>query len=175
MAKREKNKMAAPLIFTDDILNNTEQCRRILEKIEEFSASKSRAFLQIIINCSGGSPTAAFAIFDSIKRLGLETETIVQGDASSAGSIIMLAGERRYITRHSSFLLHDPKFLADGWHNERDYREMADELKAITRMYAELVSEKTGQGIRWVRQAMRKVRRFYAQDAVKYGFAHKII
>lgn len=69
----------------------------------------------IILNTYGGDVSAAISLFDTIKSLQLQVDTLNAGFCESAGVIIFMAGENRYAYPHATFLLHEVKL--EGCHN----------------------------------------------------------
>lgn len=82
--------------------------------------------IHLHINSGGGSADAGIAIMDTILHLrkDIDVYTYVEGMAASAATLISLVGTKRFITRHSSMLIHQ---LAAGTFGK--YREMKDDME----------------------------------------------
>jgi ATP-dependent protease ClpP protease subunit len=59
------------------------------------------------ITTNGGCIHSAFSVVDTIKTLGIPVYTVVEGTVSSAGTLISLAGEKKYIMPNAYMLLHE--------------------------------------------------------------------
>lgn len=59
------------------------------------------------ITTHGGGIHAAFSVVDCISQLTLPVYTIADGFVASAGTLITLAGEKRYITANAYMLIHE--------------------------------------------------------------------
>jgi len=58
------------------------------------------------INSNGGSLYAAYAAVDTIKNLRVPVYSIVEGCAASAGTIISVVCEKRFISANAYMLIH---------------------------------------------------------------------
>jgi ATP-dependent protease ClpP protease subunit len=59
------------------------------------------------ITTHGGGIHAAFSVVDCISQIKLPVYTIADGFVASAGTLITLAGEKRYITANAYMLIHE--------------------------------------------------------------------
>lgn len=59
------------------------------------------------ITTHGGGIHAAFSVVDCISQIKLPVYTIADGFVASAGTLITLAGEKRYITENAYMLIHE--------------------------------------------------------------------
>ncbi|MEN9446414.1 MAG: Yellowstone lake phycodnavirus 2 [Bacteroidota bacterium] len=59
------------------------------------------------ITTHGGGIHAAFSAVDCISQLSLPVYTVADGFVASAGTLITLAGEKRYITANAYMLIHE--------------------------------------------------------------------
>lgn len=87
------------------------------------------------LNCPGGTVSGAFIIADTIQNLGIDVNCIVEGAVASAGVLILLACDKRYMLPHAQIYLHETIHAADGLgHNDlkrfmSDANEINDKLK----------------------------------------------
>ena len=63
--------------------------------------------INIYINSEGGEVHPALSVFDTIRNNKVTINTIISGNASSAATIIALAGSTRKITKNSYMLIHN--------------------------------------------------------------------
>jgi len=141
-----------------------------------FDQARSRhKKIRIIINSGGGDPNCAFAIYDAVKRSGVCVETIAEGSVASAAVIIYLVGEKRLITPHSSIMVHKSRIGGFDSMTKEEVNLVSGRLANIDRISIDLICEKTGQPRRKVSGDIRRGRHIYAEEAIKDGYAHKII
>lgn len=76
--------------------------------------SDERKPIKIFINSDGGSVDTVLHIIDVIKLSKTPVYTIGMGRVYSAGGLLLMAGHKRYIFRHTSCLIHDGSSGAIG-------------------------------------------------------------
>lgn len=59
------------------------------------------------VTTHGGGIHAAFSIVDCINQISLPVYTVADGFVASAGTLITLAGKKRYITANAYMLIHE--------------------------------------------------------------------
>lgn len=70
--------------------------------------------IKIFINSDGGSVDAVMNVIDLIKLSKTPVITIGMGKVYSAGGLLLMAGHKRYIFKHTSCLIHDGSSGAVG-------------------------------------------------------------
>lgn len=126
----------------------------------------------VIINSPGGSVYAASEIYTALRSYNGKVSTQIQSIAASAASYIAMAGECE-ISPTGQIMIHNVSTGARG-----DYRSMehaAEVLKKANKSIANAYIIKTGISEEKLLQMMDKETWFTAEDAVKYGFADKIM
>lgn len=82
--------------------------------------------IELHICSDGGDVLASMASFDKILRNEVPIHTFVEGVVASAGTILSVAGARRFISRSSFMLIHQ---VSSGlWGN---YMQFKDEMKNL--------------------------------------------
>jgi len=172
--KRTKTKKAKP-IFTIRFIGtvNEENTSEFLKLFDEVHSQCKN--IRIIINSDGGDPDCALAIYDAIIRSNACVETIAEGCVASAAVIIYLAGGKRFITSHSSIMVHKSKVAGPDGMTIEEVKLVRRRLYNIENVYTDLICEKTRQSRRKVLGDIRRGRYICAEEAVKTGYAHKII
>lgn len=91
------------------------------------------------ITTHGGLVHAAFSVVDTIRSLRVPVNTVVSGYVASAGTLISLAGKRRFITPNSFMMIHEIR--SGFWGRYSDVRveheNMTKLMDHITRYYME--------------------------------------
>lgn len=103
-----------------DVLINCDNAARLIQKTENISN-----VISLHITSNGGSLMPALYICDLIQYLETDVHTFVDGYAASSASLISVCGNKRFITKHSSMLIHQlsadvsGKFveIKDNYHN----------------------------------------------------------
>ena len=89
--------------------------------------------INIYINSEGGEVHSALSVFDTIRQNIVPINTIISGNASSAATIISLAGHTREITSNSYMLIHN---ISSGFWGKM--HEFEDELKNMAKLTSNL-------------------------------------
>lgn len=64
--------------------------------------------IQVIINSPGGSVFDGLAMYDLMRSVDVEIQTVVSGMAASMGSILLCAGDKRAATPSAQVMIHQP-------------------------------------------------------------------
>ena len=91
------------------------------------------------INSFGGSLYDAYAAVDTIKNLRVPIYSIVEGCAASAGTIISVVCNKRFIGKNAHMLIH--QLSSNMWGKmseiEDEYKHLNELMKQIKRIYGE--------------------------------------
>ena len=74
--------------------------------------------LHLHIQSPGGDVFSGLNICDTIDRCKTDVYTYVEGSAASAATLIASRGKKRYITKRSFMLVHQPQIFWAGKHDE---------------------------------------------------------
>ena len=91
------------------------------------------------ISSFGGSIFAAFSVIDVIKACKVPVHTIIEGSTASAGTLISVVGEKRYITPNAYMLIHQLSSSCWGKMSEieDEFKNLQDLMKKIKEIYKE--------------------------------------
>tara|TARA_R100000008_G_scaffold82284_1_gene66409 strand:+ start:10148 stop:10768 length:621 start_codon:yes stop_codon:yes gene_type:complete len=74
--------------------------------------------IHLHIQSPGGDVFSGLNICDAIDRCKTDVYTYVEGSAASAATLISSRGKKRYISKRSFMLIHQPQILWAGKHDE---------------------------------------------------------
>jgi ATP-dependent Clp protease protease subunit len=99
---------------------------KLSEFIRQINKQYSGEDISIILHISsfGGDLLAGFLAYDLIKMSKLPINTLVEGYAVSAGSLMSVAGSKRFMTTNSYILIHQ----LSSW-NAGNYEQIKDDVK----------------------------------------------
>jgi ATP-dependent Clp protease protease subunit len=90
------------------LLNKTKQIKRKFDDIDKdcviFSIKPKP--IKLYITSNGGLVYQVFMAIDTIMNMKVPVHTICKGLVASAGTLLSLAGRKRYITENSYMLIH---------------------------------------------------------------------
>ena len=93
------------------------------------------------ISSFGGSVFAALTAIDAIKASRVPIYTIIEGATASAGTLISVVGDRRYITPSSYMLIHQ---LSSGcWGKMAEIEDEMQNLKALMKQIRKIYKKHT--------------------------------
>jgi len=112
---------AETCILLTTMLRKLDTKSKELEQIYGF-----RIPIKLHIQSLGGELMPSFYVCDLIQNLETPVHTYVDGYAASAASVIAVCGDKRYMTKHSSILIHQLKSASSG-----KFNEMKDEMSNL--------------------------------------------
>ena len=128
------------------------------------------------INSPGGSVTAGFAMFDTMRYVKSEVSTINVGLAASMGSLLLVGGAKgkRLALPHSRTMIHQPAM--GGFQGQaEDIKVEAEMILGIKDRVANYYSQLSGQPREKVIMDLDRDNFLSAQDALEYGLIDKIV
>jgi ATP-dependent Clp endopeptidase proteolytic subunit ClpP len=95
--------------------------------------------IELYLTTYGGLVHAAFAVVDVIRSLRVPVHTIVLGYVASAGTLISLAGTKRFMTPNSFMMIHEIRGGFWGKFSEArtEYENVTKLMDHVTRYYLE--------------------------------------
>jgi ATP-dependent Clp protease protease subunit len=131
--------------------------------------------VSLYVNSPGGSPTALFAIFDTMRFLKSDVATYCLGQAASAAAVILATGARgkRYALPNSRVLLHQPHGGVEG--QSADIEIHAREIARQRHRVEEILAEHTGQTIDRIHEDTERDFILVPQEALAYGLVDEVV
>lgn len=113
-------------ITTDSAFELNKELRNVDTKIKTLSASLGveKQPIYLHLTTDGGLIYSAFSVIDCIKSLSVPVYTIIDGFVASAGTLISLAGEKRFMCENAYLLIHELRGGVWGKMSEVDEEHM---------------------------------------------------
>jgi ATP-dependent protease ClpP protease subunit len=174
-----------PLVRADNSVDylgtvNYATNERVLMRVRELTQRKPKETIFMTVTSPGGPTGTAMSFFDHMAFvLKPNLVTIGSGDVDSSGLIIFLSGDRRYVTKHTTLLLH-----CAGRIFNTDQRFTAPEIQAMStedmlkdEQYAELVAARSRGKLtkQKVKNLMSKNTILTPRELLKYGLADAVL
>ncbi len=129
------------------------------------------------VDSPGGSVTSILKFVDFIslakkKYPFVEFTSIITGLTASAGTIMAIVADKRYMTKNAHAMVHE---LSSG--NQGKYTEFRSYCKFLDQLHEKLVNiycDKTKKSREEVESIMRNETWFSADEYLKYGFVEEI-
>lgn len=98
------------IVFIDGEINDT-MADLIVAQILFLESENPDKDISIYINSPGGSVTAGLAIYDTMKYVKCDIQTICMGQAASMAAILLAGGTKgkRYALPSSRIMIHQPR------------------------------------------------------------------
>ena len=131
--------------------------------------------ISFYINSPGGIVWSGLAIYDTMQYVSSKIMTICIGQAASAGSLLLTAGEKgmRFSLPNSRIMVHQP---SGGYQGQvTDIEIQTNEIKKTKQKLNEIYSKHTGKKISEITNIMERDKYFSSEEAIKFGLIDKII
>ena len=131
--------------------------------------------ISLYVNSPGGSVDAGFAIYDTMRFIAPDVQTICVGIALSMGSLILAGGTpgKRLVLPNGRILIHQPSGGFQG--QSTDIGIHAEEALKLRRRLEVAYAAHTGQEIERIHEDMERDRFFSPGEAVEYGLVDRVI
>ncbi len=129
----------------------------------------------LYINSPGGSVSAGFAIYDTIRKLKCDVSTVCVGMAASMGAFLLAAGTKgkRYALENSQVMIHQALGGASG--QASDIIIEAKQLERLNNRLSKILAKNTGHTIEEIERDTNRNNWMFSEDALEYGIIDHII
>jgi ATP-dependent Clp endopeptidase proteolytic subunit ClpP len=132
--------------------------------------------VEVEINSPGGSVIEGQRIYNGLREMsnrGVNIKTSVNGLAASMGSVILMAGDERTMTKGSRIMIHEASTIS--WGDARTMKRNYDLLEGMSNEIAGIYAERTGGDKESIRNMMYSETWMDADKAKELGFVNSII
>ncbi|WP_105957076.1 ATP-dependent Clp endopeptidase proteolytic subunit ClpP [Apilactobacillus quenuiae] len=147
----------------------------VIAQLLFLDAQDSDKDIYLYINSPGGVVTAGMAIYDTMKFIKADVQTIVMGMAASMASVLASSGTKgkRFALPHSEVLIHQPSGGAQGQQTEIEIA--AESILKTRHMINEILAKNSGQSIEKINHDTERDHYLSAQESVDYGLIDAIM
>jgi ATP-dependent Clp protease protease subunit len=156
--------------ISDDIANAVMSQLLVLESMDPDRD------IQIYINSPGGSFTALTAIYDTMRFVKPDIQTVCLGQAASAAAILLAAGAagKRLALPNSRILIHQP-YTEGSYGQTSDIEIQANEILRMRELLESMIAEHTGKPQEQVSRDIDRDKILTAEAAIEYGLVDSIL
>ena len=132
--------------------------------------------ISIYINSPGGSFTALTAIYDTMRFIKPDVQTVCLGQAASAAAILLGAGAKgkRMALPNSRILIHQP-YTEGTFGQTSDIEIQANEILRMRELLEKMIADHSDKTIEEVSRDIERDKILTAQGAVEYGLIDQIM
>lgn len=147
----------------------------IIAQLLHLDADGPDADVQLSINCAGGDPSAALAIYDTMQHIRPRVTTTCVGQAIGVGALLVASGApgMRSALPHSRIVLHQPAAQTRG--AVPDLILAADEVVRVRAEMEQVLALHTGRTVENLRADTDRDRVFTAESAREYGLIDQVL
>ncbi|MDO5356653.1 MAG: ATP-dependent Clp endopeptidase proteolytic subunit ClpP [Conchiformibius sp.] len=129
------------------------------------------------INSPGGSVTAGMSVYDTMRFIKPDVQTLCLGQAASMGAFLLSAGTKgkRFALPNSRVMIHQPLISGGLGGQASDIEIHARELLKLKGKLNELLAEHTGQSLEQIERDTDRDNFMSAEQAAAYGLIDKVI
>ena len=131
--------------------------------------------ISFYINSPGGIIWSGLAIYDTMQYISSKIMTICIGQAASAASLLLTAGEKeiRFSLPNSRIMVHQP---SGGYQGQvTDIEIQTKEIIKTKKRLNEIYAKHTGKDITNVELIMERDKYFSPAEAIEFGLIDKIV
>ena len=132
--------------------------------------------ISLYINSPGGSFTALTAIYDTMRYLKPDVQTVCLDQAASAAAVLLAAGTpgKRLALPNSRILIHQP-YTEGTYGQSSDLEITANEILRMRDLLETMISEASGKPKEEVSRDVERDKILTAQQAVEYGLVDQVL
>ena len=162
------------IIFIDGEINDA-SADIIVAEILFLESENPDKDISIYINSPGGSVTAGLAIYDTMKYVKCDIQTICMGQAASMAAILLAGGTKgkRYALPSSRVMIHQPRGGVEG--QESDISILAKEIIRLKKLSIEYLASDTDKTTDQVAADIERDFFMTAKDALEYGIVDHVM
>lgn len=165
--------------FNDDVTYDTmfalnKELRNVETKIKTAAIALNMEPQPIYLHITthGGGIHAAFSAVDCIEQLSVPVYTIADGFVASAGTLLTLAGQKRYITSNAYMLIHE---LRSGvWGKMTSIDEEYLNLKKVMDHITAFYTKRTHISKKALEKILTKDIIWNAEECIEKGLVEEI-
>ncbi len=165
------------IIFLGEEVSDT-SASLIIAQMLFLEAQDPNKDIQLYINSPGGSVTAGFAIYDTMRYIKCDVSTICVGLAASFGAFLLAGGAhgKRMALANSEIMIHQPAIHGNGIQGQAsDIRIMSDHIQKNKRRLNRILAENTGRTIEEIERDTDRDNFMRADEALEYGLIDSVI
>ena len=162
------------IIFLGEEVNDT-SASIIVAQLLFLEAEDPSKDIHLYINSPGGSVSAGFAIYDTMKYIKCDVSTICIGMAASMGAFLLAGGTKgkRFALPNSEIMIHQPSGGARGQATE--IKIVAENILKTKKKLNEILAANTGRSIEEIERDTERDNYMSAEEAKAYGLIDEIL
>jgi len=132
--------------------------------------------IYVYINSPGGSFTALTAIYDTVRYIKPDVQTVCLGQAASAAAVLLAAGTpgKRLALPNSRIIIHQP--ATEGTYGQSsDIEIQANEILRLRALLETMIADASGKSREEVSRDIERDKFLTAEQAIEYGLIDDVL
>ena len=150
----------------------------IIAQMLFLEAQDPKEDIQLYINSPGGSVSAGFAIYDTMRYIKCDVSTICTGLAASFGAFLLAGGTKgkRIALPNAEIMIHQPAIHGNGIQGQAtDIKITSDHIQKSKERLNSILAGNTRKSIEEIALATERDNYMSATEAMDFGLIDKII
>lgn len=162
-------------VYRDNILKLNKELAVLNNQLYYQSVTTKNSPAEIFLNIQsyGGSIFSGLSAMDMIANSHIKVNTVVDGCAASAATLMSVAGNRRYIKKHSYILIHQLSSIF--WGNYEQLKDDMENSHKFMAMIKDIYKEKTKIPMKKLNEILKHDLWFDSKEALLYGLVDEIL
>jgi len=116
------------------------------------------------------------AIYDTLRYLKPDVQTVCLGQAASAAAVLLAAGTKgkRLALPNSRILIHQP-YTEGSYGQASDIEIQANEILRMRTLLEQMIADNTGKDVEQVGKDIERDKILTAEEAVDYGLVDRVL
>ena len=147
----------------------------IIAQLLFLESEDSTKDINLYINSPGGSVSAGWAIYDTMRYIKCDVSTTCIGMAASMGAFLLAGGTKgkRYALPNSQVMIHQPSGGAQG--QASDIKIQAEQIIETRKRLNQYLAENSGQPIEVIERDTERDHWMSAEEAKAYGLIDQVV
>src|SRR3954467_6453746 len=133
--------------------------------------------ITLYINSPGGSFTALTAIYDTMRYVKPDIQTVCLGQAASAAAVLLAAGTKgkRLALPNARVLIHQPAMAGSDYGQASDIEIQANEVLRMRTWLEDTIALHSNRNVEQVKKDIERDKILTAPMAVEYGLVDQVL
>lgn len=162
------------IIFLGDAVNE-HTANLVVAQLLFLQSEDAKKDIYLYINSPGGSVYDALAIYDTMKYIQNDVQTVGIGVQASAAAFLLSSGTKgkRFLLPNATVMIHQPSSGTRGKVTDQEI-DLKESLR-VKKLLEQIMQQNTGQKPDRIHTDMERDYWMTSDEAVKYGLADKVI
>lgn len=165
------------IIFLGEEINDT-TAGLVVAQMLFLESQDPEKDIQLYINSPGGSISAGFAVYDTMRFVKCDVAVTCIGLAASFGAFLLAGGTKgkRSALPNAEIMIHQPAIHGNGIQGQAtDINIMSEHIKRSKERLNRILAENTGKTQEQIQADTERDHYMSAQEALDYGIIDRII